>query len=185
MWQPNVDLASKLLQETKEWKNLQEHVKQAQFEIINNNNKKPGNIGLSIGHAEAEYLFLINERKFPGGWKVFNEKNPSSKNTLGDDASQEQRKRRNLTQLLHMWRLQNLLVSIVKCTCKHLLPPRPPLIYVTEQCWFSNNIFKVALRGVVDPSSLAENTDFWVLWVSKSNVMVSNPQYADLISFLV
>lgn len=57
---------------------------------------------MSIGHAEAEYLFLINERKFPGGWEVFNEKNPSSKNTLGDDASQEQRKRRNLTQLLHM-----------------------------------------------------------------------------------
>lgn len=55
---------------------------------------------MSIGHAEAEYLFLINKRKFPGVWKVFNEKNPSAKNTLEGDASQAERKRRNLTQLL-------------------------------------------------------------------------------------
>lgn len=53
-------------------------------------NKREDLVTLACLHTAAEYLFGINTRKFPGGWKVFNEKNPSFRSTLEEDVWQEE-----------------------------------------------------------------------------------------------
>lgn len=41
-------------------------------------------------------MLIINMRKFPGEWKVFNEKNPSFKSTLEDNGREKEEKSNSL-----------------------------------------------------------------------------------------
>lgn len=92
-----------------------------------------GSVGSNLGHAQAEYLFVINKRKFPGGggggvWGgvVVNEKNPSSKKT--HENTRQRRSWRRGAERVVLWRGCTMQRSAPRTT----LAPPPFRFYVIK-----------------------------------------------------